>query len=461
MKKIGTKIRKAGLPLAVCILILLLGCDSIEVDTPSHLLSGENVYTDAKTVEAAMIAIYANLRDSGLLTGTPQGISTLMGNYADELDYYSAIRLAEEPFNKNSLSAAEPTIAELWNGAYNQIYQANAILEGVRDSRFFTVEEQNQFTGESLFVRALIHFYLVSLYGDIPYITTTNYLENKIVSRMPEQEVYSAIVEDLMAAQELLPEMDVTAQHLRPNKYTALALLARVHLYTNNWELANQYSSVVIDNNGWEENIENVFLNTSSSTLWQFSPNEEGGNTLEANTFIILSAPPSERALSNRVVEAFEAEDLRRAHWVGEISDGTTTWFFPYKYKVGLGAGTSQEYSIVFRMAEQYLIRAEARTMLGDLAGAQTDINKIRNRAGLADTSAFSEAELLKAIRQERQVELFTEFGHRFFDLKRWGLLDEFLNGVKPGWNATDRVLPLPEKELLVNPNLQPQNDGY
>ena len=132
-----------------------------------------------------------------------------------------------------------------------------------------------------------------------------------------------------------------------------------------------------------------------------------------------------------------------------------------YKYKIGLGAGTSQEYSIVFRMAEQYLIRAEARTMLGDLAGAQADINKIRNRAGLIATSAFSEAELLKAIRQERQVELFTEFGHRFFDLKRWGLLDEILNGIKPGWNETDRVLPLPEKELLVNPNLQPQNAGY
>ena len=67
----------------------------------------------------------------------------------------------------------------------------------------------------------------------------------------------------------------------------------------------------------------------------------------------------------------------------------------------------------------------------------------------------------MKAIRQERQVELFTEFGHRFFDLKRWGLLDEILNGIKPGWNETDRVLPLPEKELLVNPNLQPQNAGY
>src|SRR5690606_19066848 len=110
--------------------------------------------------------------------------------------------------------------------------------------------------------------------------------------------------------------------------------------------------------------------------------------------------------------------------------------------------------------AEQYLIRAEARAQLSNIAGAQADLNKIRIRAGLGETLASSQNELLTAILQERRFELFTEHGHRFFDLKRTGNLDNVL-GSKPGWNTTDRLFPLPEKELLLNPNLLPQNPGY
>ena len=112
-------------------------------------------------------------------------------------------------------------------------------------------------------------------------------------------------------------------------------------------------------------------------------------------------------------------------------------------------------------MAEQYLIRAEARANLGNAIGAQDDINKIRQRAGLNATTASTTAELLEAILNERRVEFFTEHGHRFFDLKRTTMLNTTLESVKPGWENTDRVFPIPEKELLVNPNLLPQNPGY
>src|SRR5690606_28370132 len=101
------------------------------------------------------------------------------------------------------------------------------------------------------------------------------------------------------------------------------------------------------------------------------------------------------------------------------------------------------------------------RARMGAIAAAQADINKIRTRAGLGNTTATTESELLTAILQERRVELFTEHGHRFFDLRRANQLDVVLGPVKPGWNTTDRLLPIPEKELLVNPNLQPQNPGY
>lgn len=161
------------------------------------------------------------------------------------------------------------------------------------------------------------------------------------------------------------------------------------------------------------------------------------------------------------MVNAFEPGDQRKIHWIGSVTKGTTTWYFPNKYKQRTTTTSSLEYSIVFRLAEQYLIRAEARAQQGDLIGAKEDLNKIRNTAGLAGTTALSQQDILKALLQERRVELFTEYGHRFFDLKRANMLDEALSPVKAGWNTTDRLLPLPESELTLNPNLNPQNPGY
>ncbi|KXO01106.1 hypothetical protein LS48_01120 [Aequorivita aquimaris] len=442
------------------ILLFLFSCDGLEVDTPKHLLTGETVFTDSKTVEAAIISLYANLRDNVLLTGSVRGMSNLMGYYADELEYVSPYGLGDENFYKNNLSANDGTVLEIWNGAYNQIYAANAIVEGVQNAEYFTEEERDLYTGEALFVRSLVHFYLLNLFGDIPYITTTNYVVNKSVSRSPANEVYDHIITDLLQARDLLPLTDSTGEHVRPTKYVASALLARAYLYTKQWTLAQQFATEVIENNGWEPNVENVFIKSSPSTLWQFSPNREGDPTHEGEIFVIPYAPPNERVLSTQIIQAFEEGDLRKENWVGEISDGTQSWYFPYKYKIGIGGNNPQEYSIVFRMAEQYLIRAEATTMLGDMETAKADLNKIRSRADLGNTTAVSQGEMLEAILHERMTELFSEHGHRFFDLKRTGNLDSALS-FKPGWESNDRLLPIPEREILLNPNLQPQNEGY
>lgn len=456
---IKSKLSVSG-ALPFLLLFLLFSCEPLEVNTPNHLLSGETVFTETKTVETAMVSLYASLRDRVLLTGMPNGMSNILGNYADEIIYVSDFGLGDEPFFKNNLIPSDEAISDIWNTSYSIIYGANAIIEGVAGSAYFTPEERELYTGEALFVRAMVHFYLLNLYGEIPYITTTNYIENKSASKQTENEVYDLVIADLLKAYDFMPGTDISGEHLRPNKYVAAALLARCYLYTNQWELAEQYATEVIENNGWETDIQNVFKKTSLSTLWQFSPNTEGLPTNEAQTFIILFTPPSARVLNSELVDDFENGDLRREQWVGAVSDGTQTFYFPFKYKIGLGETNTEEYPIVFRMVEQYLIRAEARAQIGNISGSQADLNKIRIRAGLGETLASSQNELLTAVLQERRFELFTEHGHRFFDLKRTGNLDNVL-GSKPGWNATDRLFPLPEKELLLNPNLLPQNPGY
>ena len=85
----------------------------------------------------------------------------------------------------------------------------------------------------------------------------------------------------------------------------------------------------------------------------------------------------------------------------------------------------------------------------------------IRNLAGLPNTTADTQEALVAAIVRERRVEFFTEYGHRFFDLKRNNVLDTVLTETKIGWNTTDRLLPIPDAELSLNPNLAPQNPGY
>jgi hypothetical protein len=112
-------------------------------------------------------------------------------------------------------------------------------------------------------------------------------------------------------------------------------------------------------------------------------------------------------------------------------------------------------------MAEQYLIRAEARLKQGNIIGAQDDLNKIRVRAGLPITTAMTQEELKQAILDERRVEMFTEHGNRWFDIRRHGVVGEILSPIKPGWSPTNILLPIPEYELLINPNLLPQNPGY
>jgi hypothetical protein len=96
----------------------------------------------------------------------------------------------------------------------------------------------------------------------------------------------------------------------------------------------------------------------------------------------------------------------------------------------------------------------------GNLSQGAEDLNKIRNRAGLNSVDVLTKEQLLTAIYDERRKELFTEYSHRFFDLKRSGQINAVLS-TKPGWNDTDIVFPLPQKELDLNPGLLPQNQGY
>jgi hypothetical protein len=383
--------------------------------------------------------------------------------YADELISYAGSGFWIVPFYVNTVKPADATVSSAWATSYNIIYSANAIVEGLENSTGISEPVRKQLSGEALFVRAFIHFYMVNWFGDVPYISTTDYAANAKVSRLPVSQVYDRIIRDLLQARDLLSNDYPTANRVRVNKHAATALLARAYLYNRDWLNAEAQASELIGNSTQylleKADLNRTFLKESQEIIWQLIPPD--GHTYEGQNFILIAPPTNGFALTNSVINAFEPGDQRKENWTDSIMSpsGLSKWFYAYKYKIRVG-NTNTEYSVVMRLAEQYLIRAEARAMQDKLEDAAADLNVIRDRAGLAPTPADTQPELLTAIENERTTELFAEWGHRFFDLKRWGRLDAVLDPVKLNWDTNDALLPIPQSEILANRRLE-QNPGY
>lgn len=447
------------------IAILVDGCDAFtESDIPVSELNTAAVFEEKNTAYSAMANVFAQMRDNGMLTGKTTGMQKEMGLYADELIWHGNSTQGSANFFYNTLSPTHLSLATWWNTSYSQIYATNAVIDGVARSKNLLQADKDELTGEAKFARAFVHFYVLQLWGDVPYITGTDYTYNSTVKRLPIAAVYARIIEDLESAITLLPKEYVNSTRVIPNSYAAQALLARVYLYAGMWAEAANTASVVLnktDTYVWVSELNSVFLKGSTATIWQYAPRSATRNTDEGTTYIFNAGPPNSVALTNSLINSFEAGDQRKAKWIRLITKGSSNWYHAYKYKK-TGSNTPQvEFSIVLRLAEMYLIRSEARARQGELSNAKDDLNVIRNTAGLGNTTAVTQDEILDAILHERQVELFSEFGHRFFDLKRFNALDSALSNVKADWNSTDALLPLPQTELNLNPNLRPQNPGY
>lgn len=452
----------------ISLVILLSSCeDLIETGPPRTELISETVFSGDATAIAAINGIYSEMVrvNGGLASGDNSSVTYLAGLSADELDFYK-----NDPgisaFNRNSLTPANNVNTnDLWGQAYKIIFHANSVLRGLTNSTEISEDVARQLEGEAKFLRAFCHFYLVNLYGEVPIVTTTVYQENNVATKSSTDEVYHQIISDLKEAQSLLGEDYPTGERVRPNQAAATAMLARTYLFAEDWVDAESAATKLIDNARYRllSDLNAVFLANSGESIWQLRPVELFLNTNEALRFILAAPPLSSTggvALTSQVQAAFEAGDQRGAHWVASFTDGTDTWHYSYKYKVRQGEEVT-EYSMVLRLAEQYLIRAEARVQQGNIAGARADLNIIRHRAGLPSTTAGDPASLLMAVAQERRVELFTEWGHRWFDLKRTGRADAVLGGVKADWQPADVLYPIPQSELEANANLLPQNPGY
>jgi starch-binding outer membrane protein, SusD/RagB family len=430
----------------------------LAIDPPVDQLTRTTVFNDPKTIAAAVNGLYGESFSSSFFSYATEFYP---GMFADE--FYFSYPLYDV-FKNNAYTEQTTLLPALWSNGYSVIYEANDLIGSLAGTTVIPADLKSRYIGEAKFFRAFSHFMLSNLYGDVPLILSTDAITTALQPRTSKDTVMRQVISDLKDAESALVSSTNPITKVTPAAVTAM--LARVYLYNKDWVNAETKATQIIESHQFtlEQDVSRIFLRTSPESIFKIS--EDAGSsyyidyTLVAAFYIPYGPTPS-TVVDSTFVNAFEPGDLRRQNWIKSFTGGAP--YFPYKYKQNYTPSTpdqAEDY-IILRLAEQYLIRAEARAEQNNIHDAVDDLNVIRARAGLGAVSySISQADLLLAIEQERRIELFAEWGHRWFDLGRTGRADAVLGAKKPGWKHTSILLPIPAQELQNNPRLV-QNEGY
>jgi hypothetical protein len=482
------------------LLILVMsvsGCKKfVTVDTPITQVSTESAFKTDANAESVVTGIYAQMADQYIGHYDIGATSFYTELSADNLVINPSTRTDLAPWYQNTIEPTYSLVSGIyWRTIYTQIYTINNSIEGLTDNKDLTPAVSKRLLGEAYFLRGFSYFYLTNLYGDVPLALSSVYKSNTRIARSVVSDVYNQIVSDLNKASELLGDSYVTADRITgtdkriiPNLAAVNALLARTYLYQKNFTAAESTASKVIAESSLYAftDVSDVFFANSKETIWAMQPVNLGYNTFEAQLYTLPDGGPDydrPAYLSASLMDAFEPGDDRKNKWVGiseskdENGNVTNTYSYASKYKTTFIDGSKNfvECPIVLRLAEQYLIRAEARNEQGNTTGAVDDLNALRAHRRAAATTdvpnplpdlstSLLKDQLKPIILNERRVELFTEWGHRWFDLKRSSTMDALMTKAqkyKGGiWASYKALYPVPVNEILLDPLLT-QNPGY
>jgi len=372
-----------------------------------------------------------------------------------------------------SLSASNKFVYSLWTTMYNVLYTANAILENVDNIQDpdLSAEERNDIKGEALTVRALVHFDLLRTFGEhwntqseygIP-LAKKRLTQNDILARSNVNDSYFFIMNDLAAAIPLLSDKDTRTDIWKGRAYigkmTAIALYARVTLYSKSYNYSAQFATEVIENTtGYYSlftgsSLKNLYLQRETQeSIFELRFNSQNRSQFNALTYSRPDALRTELTFlaAENLHEFFlkRTEDVRINFVDYENIDasikpeGRTE-----KYR---GEQLRDNSAYIIRLAEMYLIRAEARRFPAGIS----DLNTIRIARGLGAVNPQKEEDFLKFLLEERRAEFNFE-GHRYFDLARHQKIAETL-----GTNVK-AVFPIPINEISSSRNQITQYPGY
>ena len=463
---------------------------------PISTPSAASFFANAADVEVAVNAAYDALQQQGLYG---EGINYLFEVRSDNSDESSlggrgGIVSDMDLFSVRSSNAVLETT---WKDSYLGIQRCNAVLNRIDGIADLDASTKTIRKGEVQFIRGLIYFNLVRVFGDVPLVITetTDPFEGFGNGRDASSAIYSQIVSDLTAAASALP----TSQSVigKATSGAANTLLGKVQLTLGNYaeaisalgnvtgySLVSNYADIFGESN--ENNVESIFeVQYVSGQGSSFVVNGEGSGIGEGSVLSNLFAPFGGGALvvngssngSNRPTmdlwNSYNPADLRRDVNIGQF--GVDNVLYPKKLVAPTAGPLDSGINvIVLRYADVLLMHAEALNEQGYVAdGSAFDlVNQVRFRAGLTDlTSATvtNQAEFRLAIENERRWELAFE-NHRWPDLVRTGRAIDVMTGHTTNTGGVPVVLsvssnqllyPVPQSEIDTNPALLPQNAGY
>lgn len=444
--------------------------NNLNIDPPTSLDAAAGFKTK-QDVEAAINGCYSSLQSANYL-GIRYNIFADMT--ADNVTHVGTFPSFQQIANR-TIFPDNVEISNMWANVYSGINRMNNVILSapkVEDKSFAATVA----VAEARAIRAFQHFNLLRFFGGgetgfgksggvgIPISTSVvaTATDAVIIPRATEAEVWAAIIDDLDFASKNIPAATNKAPSTgRIGKWAAFALKSRAHLYRGDWALAEATADSVISKGGYTllkgAEYGNLYLSKNTSeSIWelQFDPT----NIAQTAFFYYTTARGgrNEVSSSNALRDAHEAADLRRGINFTARDTAVVTSTVPASKTIKFTRVDGTDNQILVRLAEMYLIRAEARAMQNKFVDALADLNIIRVRAGLTPSVAATQADLILAIEKERRIELAHE-GHRWFDLRRYNKLSTL-----PSFTQTFRALwPLPQREIINGGGKIAQNTGY
>ncbi|WP_420601484.1 RagB/SusD family nutrient uptake outer membrane protein [Flagellimonas sp.] len=462
------------------IVVAFLGLFSCEDEldiVPITEKASNSFYSNEQELESAIAGVYAQLQNGGLYELDLIGVGEISGEDSfEEIAANDGGRFGQ--LDDFSTNAGNDLVGDIWRESYRGIQRANTVLNRITDIEYANASVKTNRIGEMKFIRALLYFNLVRLYGDVPLviIETESPFDFFGQGRTPAAEVYTQIETDLNDAISDLP-VDKTAG--KPARGAAQALLGDVLLTQGNFGGALTNFEAVINSNEYS---------LAASTSEIFGEANEGNSEILfevqfASGFLVDGENEGSRAGSQfrpsgttasakghnlptqAFIDSFEAGDTRLNDYVA-VDPVANPFYFSTKYEISpTGADDGGSDHLIIRYADVILKYAEVLNENNQTADAITQLNAVRARAGLVATAATTQTEVRDAIRQERRFEFIGE-GHRWFDLKRYGnavaVMNAFFNstGSNVTIDETKLVLPIPQSQLDTDSSIA-QNPGY
>jgi starch-binding outer membrane protein, SusD/RagB family len=444
----------------LCISMLAFSCEAVFDVEPEASISDEGAITNLNSLNAALAGLYNQLQGN-YLQGEYQIAAAVSSDVAQSVGTWDFYR----EMDTYVVSPDNVEVTDLWAAMYEAVNQANNIIEGVANVDDATQETLDFALGQAYFARGMAFFDLARLFGGVPNaygelgiaLPLEPSRAPQLYSRASLADTWSQIESDLTDALDLLPESGFPA---RASKPAARAMLARYHLYMQNYGQASTFAGQVIDDSNFEliDDVVSIFkVKNTAEAIFELQFDATDANSIR--TWYIPGAlgGRGDLAAHDEFFNSIPDNDERKQLFA---FDESSMFWYPTKHETPANADNLQ----IIRLAEMYLTRAEA-DYLGGGGDPLADLNAVRVRAGLEPLDEISS---LDDILDERKIEFCFE-GHRWFDLTRTGKALDVLSSVprsnSPGAPAMlntpgRQVFPIPNAERNANPEMQ-QNPAY